>query len=126
MFLHITYKAKIKNLYDERKSEMKKTFKILGRIILGLIALLMAFVLFTIFFHKIKTKKEISDLKGRGYYNPVSVGDYSLNVSSFGKNNGNHTVVGLAVRRRRLRCSTISLYLLIELDMELVRILIKK
>ncbi|MBR6403032.1 MAG: alpha/beta hydrolase [Eubacterium sp.] len=75
---------------------MKKTFKILGRIILGLIALLMAFVLFTIFFHKIKTKKEISDLKGRGYYNPVSVGDYSLNVSSFGKNNGNHTVVGLA------------------------------
>ena len=64
---------------------MKKKFKILGRILLGLIALLMAFVLFTIFFHRIKTKKEISDLKAKGYYNPVSVGDYSLNVLSFGK-----------------------------------------
>ena len=64
---------------------MKKTLKIVGRIFLGLIALLLAFVLYTFFFHKIKTKKEISDLKAKGYYNPVSVGDYSLNVLSFGK-----------------------------------------
>ena len=48
------------------------------------------------FFPKIKTKKEFSDLKEKGYYNPVSVGDYSLNVLSIGKKNGKHTVVGLA------------------------------
>lgn len=34
--------------------------------------------------------------KGKRYYNPVSVGDYSLNVAKFGNENGKHTIVALA------------------------------
>ena len=41
-------------------------------------------------------KSLYSKKKERGYYNPVSVGDYSLNVAKFGSENANHTIVGLA------------------------------
>ena len=53
-------------------------------------------MLVTFIIHSVKSKQEIDLLKEKGYYNPVSVGDYSLNVAKFGNENGNHTIVGLA------------------------------
>lgn len=70
-----------------------KKFK---KILIGILFLLVLFVLGTYTYHSIQTRKEFDLLKEAGYYNPVSVGDYSLNVASFGKEDGKHTIVGLA------------------------------
>lgn len=75
---------------------MKKTVKIIGRILLVIIAILFLFTIVTFIVHRIKTNKELELLKDKGYYNPVSVGEYSLNVAKFGNENGKHTIVALA------------------------------
>lgn len=74
----------------------KKISKIIIRTILILIAAMVLFVLSTFIIHRVKTNKETEILKEKGYYNPVSVGGYSLNVAKFGNENGKHTIVGLA------------------------------
>ncbi len=74
----------------------KRAAKIILRIILALLAAIVLFVLGTYLFHSIKSKEEIALLKEKGYYNPVSVGDYCLNVAVFGNENGDHTIVGMA------------------------------
>lgn len=76
--------------------KIKKIGKIAVRIILALIALLLLFTLGTFIFHRVKSNEELELLKEKGYYNPVSVGDYSLNVAKFGNENGKHTIVSLA------------------------------
>ena len=72
----------------------------IGRVFLKilwiLLAVILLFTLGTYIRHRIKTSHEIALLKEKGYYHPVSVGDYSLNVTSFGNENGKHTFVGLA------------------------------
>lgn len=75
---------------------MKKALKIAGIILLILLAILLLFTLVTFIIHRVKTEQEIELLKEKGYYNPVSVGDYCLNVAKFGNENGKHTIVGLA------------------------------
>ena len=75
---------------------MKKAGKIIVRVLLVLLAAALLFTLATFIIHSIKTGEEIVLLKEKGYYNPVSVGDYSLNVSQFGNPDGKHTIVGLA------------------------------
>ena len=75
---------------------MKKAIKMTGRILLILLILLLLFTLVTFIIHRVKTYQEISLLKEKDYYNPVSVGDYSLNVAKFGSENGRHTLVSLA------------------------------
>ena len=75
---------------------MKKAFKITGRILLIILMLLLLFTLATFIMHRVRTNQEISLLKEKGYYNPVSVGDYSLNAAAFGNENGDHTIVSLA------------------------------
>lgn len=78
---------------SERKRSVKKP------LLIAVIILLAAIILFvsgTFVFHRIKSSQEIVLLKERGYYNLVSVGDHSLNVSEFGNKNGKHTIVGLA------------------------------
>lgn len=75
---------------------MKKALKIILRIFIAILILLLVFTLGTFIFHRIQTGKEVALLKEKGYYNPVSVGDYSLNVAKFGNENGKHTIVGLA------------------------------
>ena len=61
-----------------------------------LLAVLFLFTLGTWINHRVKTARELALLKAKGYYNPVSVGDYSLNVTRFGNEHGKHTIVGLA------------------------------
>ena len=74
----------------------RKLIRIIRRIGIVLAAALVLFVVSTFIHHKLQTSKELKLLKENGYYNPVSVGDYSLNVSIFGNENGKHTIVGLA------------------------------
>ena len=74
----------------------KKLIKIIRRIGIVLAIALVLFVVSTLINHKIQSSKEFKLLKENGYYNTVSVGDYSLNVSIFGNENGKHTIVGLA------------------------------
>ncbi len=74
----------------------KKALKIVGRILLIMLAILLLFTLGTFIIHSVKTKQELELLKEKGYYNLVSVGEYSLNVAKFGNENGAHTIVGLA------------------------------
>ena len=61
-----------------------------------LLAVLALFTLGTWLHHRVKTGRELTLLKAKGYYNPVSVGAYSLNVARFGNELGKHTIVGLA------------------------------
>ena len=75
---------------------MKKALKIVGRIFLIMLVVLLLFVLGTFILHRVKTDQALELLKEKGYYNPVSVGEYSLNVAKFGNENGAHTIVGLA------------------------------
>ncbi len=78
---------------------MTKTKTISKIIIAIIVALLVAILLFgigTFIVHRINSNAEIDLLKEKGYYNPVSVGEYSLNVAQFGNENGNHTIVGMA------------------------------
>lgn len=76
--------------------KIKKIGKIICRMLLILLAVTLLFTLVTFIIHTVKSKEEIASLKEKGYYNPVSVGDYSLNVAKFGNENGNHTIVGLS------------------------------
>ena len=63
---------------------MKKAIKMTGRILLILLILLLLFTLVTFIIHRVQTNQETALLKEKGYYNPVSVGNYSLNVAKFG------------------------------------------
>ena len=75
---------------------MKKAIKITGKILMILLILLLLFTLITFIMHRVRTNHETALLKENGYYNPVSVGDYALNVATFGNENGSHTIVAIA------------------------------
>lgn len=74
----------------------KKVLKIIGRVVLIILAAALVFTLVTFIVHSEKSSQELALLKEKGYYNPVSVGDYSLNVAKLGNENAKHTIVGLA------------------------------
>ncbi|MGN0538285.1 MAG: alpha/beta hydrolase [Candidatus Fimenecus sp.] len=76
--------------------KIKRVGKFIGIILLIILAIILIFTLVTFFIHSAKTREEITLLKEKGYYNPVSVGSYSLNVAKFGNENGKHTIIGLA------------------------------
>lgn len=61
--------------------KVKKIGKQIVKILVILLAMILLFAVATWIMHTVKSKKEIDLLKQNGYYNPVSVGDYSLNVS---------------------------------------------
>ena len=61
-----------------------------------LFAVLLLLTLGTWICHLVKTDRELALLKEKGYYDPVSVGDYSLNVAKFGNEEGGYTIVALA------------------------------
>lgn len=56
------------------------------------------FLSMTFFMNRILSAKEMQMLRDAGYYYPVSVGNYSLNVHDFGNKNGRHTFVGMSGR----------------------------
>ncbi|MCM1273587.1 MAG: alpha/beta hydrolase [Clostridium sp.] len=74
----------------------RKVGKIIIRVLIIMLAAVVLFVLGTFIFHRVKTSRETELLKEKGYYNPVSVGDYYLNVASFGNKNGEHTIIAMA------------------------------
>jgi hypothetical protein len=75
-----------------RKSRIIKKFLIIIPCII-IIFLLISFIV-----NKMLVSKEKKMLKKAGYYNPVSVGDYSLNVYDYGNKDGEHTFVGISGR----------------------------
>ncbi|WP_295090264.1 alpha/beta hydrolase [Ruminococcus sp.] len=75
---------------------IKKVFRIAGKVILILFLIIVLFLLTTTIVYHIKLNKVEKQLKDAGYYNPVSVGDHSLNVYACGNENGRHTIVALA------------------------------
>lgn len=74
----------------------KKVRKIILIVVLSIVGAAVLFLGTVFVIHLIKSDKELKLLKEKGYYNPVSVGDYSLNVAKFGNENGKHTIVGMA------------------------------
>ncbi len=74
----------------------KTAVKAVLQTILVFIAAILLLTAGTFIYHRIKTSKELDLLKEKGYYNPVSVGDHSLNVAIFGNPNGKHTIVSLS------------------------------
>lgn len=63
----------------------RNTGRIALSVIIALLSAILLFFLGTFIFHSIKSGEEMALLKEKGYYNPVSVGEYSLNVARFGK-----------------------------------------
>lgn len=88
--------TKQKQEETKQPKKLKKVWKILLIILLAFLCAVVLFTLGLFVFHRVKTAQEIKKLKAAGYYNPVSVGDYSLNVAVFGNEHGKHTVVGIA------------------------------
>ena len=80
-----------RDLSKEEKKRRRKRSNIIVSIVL--IALLLAGFLL---FHPLMVKHDRNILTEKGYCNPVSVGDYSLNLLKFGNENGNHKIVALA------------------------------
>lgn len=74
----------------------KKVRKIILIVILSIVGAAALFLGTVFVIHLIKSDKELKLLKEKGYYNPVSVGEYSLNVAKFGNPNGKRTIVGMA------------------------------
>ena len=70
---------------SEKKSVKKIIFK---RILPATLAVFVLFIAVVFTVNKIKLAQEFDLLKEAGYYNPISVGDYSLNVYI----TGDHTI----------------------------------
>ena len=74
----------------------KTILKVIGRILLVLLLLIVLALLVCSVTYHIKLNKQMQTLKDAGYYHPVSVGDYAVNVYACGNDSGQHTVVALA------------------------------
>lgn len=74
----------------------KKGIRAIELVLIAVLGVIVAFLLATVIYHRVMTDQEMSLLKANGYVNPVSVGDYSLNVAKFGNPDGKHTIVALA------------------------------
>lgn len=76
--------------------KIKKAFRIIGKVLLILLLLIVLLLLITSTVYHIKLNKVEKQLKEAEYYNPVSVGEHSLNMYACGNESGDHTVVSLA------------------------------
>ncbi len=78
----------------QNKAQKKKVnpAKILLRILIVLVVILAGLFVF----HRIRHGIDMKYLRENGYYNPVSVGDHSLNVVKFGNENGKGKIVVLS------------------------------
>ena len=74
----------------------KKTLKIIGKALLVLLILIVLFLLTTTVLCRIRQSRAMGYLNEKGYFNPVSAGEYDVNVYCCGNENGKHTIVALA------------------------------
>lgn len=63
---------------------------------MALLLLIILLLLITSTVYHVKLSKVEKQLKEAGYYNPVSVGEHSLNLYACGNEDGKHTIVSLA------------------------------
>ena len=68
----------------------------IGRVLLWILIVLVALLTGLFVFHRIKHEIDMKYLKESGYYDPVSIGDRSLNVLKFGNADGNGKIVVLS------------------------------
>ena len=89
---------RVVRIFREKTKEVisVKALKILGRVLLILLALTVLLLLSASGIYHLKLRHVLSQMKDEGYFHPVSVGDHSLNVYCCGNENGQHTVVALA------------------------------
>ena len=76
--------------------KIKKTLTTIGKSLLILIGFIIACLIFLFIYRQIRLKTDLDYLRKQGYYNPVSVGDYSLNLLNFGNKDGNHTIIAMS------------------------------
>ena len=75
---------------------MKKIGKIILKVLGCIVVCLLLFVAGLSIYNHIKVTGEINAIKDKGYYNPISTGDHSLNVYVTGNESGKHTIVTLS------------------------------
>ena len=75
---------------------MKKIGKNILKVLGCTVVCLSLFVAGLSIYNHIKLTGEINAIKDKGYYNPISTGDHSLNVYVTGNENGDHTIVALS------------------------------
>ncbi len=74
----------------------KKVFQTIARVLLIVLASLLLLWLIVFINSWIRFKKDKAFLEDKGYFNPVSAGEYRLNVLSYGNENGKHRIIALA------------------------------
>ena len=89
----------------QKKSDRKNPGKVLSCILIAVIVVLTGLFIF----HRIKHEIDMKYLTETGYYNPVLIGNHSLNVLKFGNENGKGKIVvlsgmgaGLSVDMRKM------------------------
>ena len=78
-------------------SIVKKIGKFLGILILVLIGLLVITLISTTILHKVKQKSNLEFLEEQGFYNPVSVGDHSLNLIEYGGSENGYRITQIFI-----------------------------
>ncbi|MEE0929797.1 MAG: alpha/beta hydrolase [Acutalibacteraceae bacterium] len=80
----------------EKKNRIGNILKIVRNIIFVILIIAVIFVLVVFIFDRYQNSQERALLEKEGYVNLVSAGDYNLNARIYGKENGEHTIVGLS------------------------------
>ncbi len=75
---------------------VKKVFKFIGITLLVILILLVLAVLCMFIYHRVGLSKNMELMKSNGYYEPVSVGDHSLNLVRYGGAEDKHRIVALS------------------------------
>ena len=74
----------------------KKAFKKIVRVFLIILAILLLLWLLVFINSKIRFKRDKTFLEEKGYCDLVTAGEYSVNVLSFGNENGKHRIIAMA------------------------------
>ncbi|MGN0350136.1 MAG: alpha/beta fold hydrolase [Roseburia sp.] len=75
---------------------VKKVLKTMGKILLGVLALTVAFILGMTIIHTVITSKEKGELADAGYINSVTVNGKDLNYNAYGNKDGEHVIVTIS------------------------------
>ena len=75
---------------------IKKIGKGLGITLLVLLGIIILGLLTTTIIHNVRLKANKNFMAENGFYNPVSVGDHSLNLVSYGGNENGHRIIALS------------------------------